>query len=262
MKQITDLEELKSIQLDVMQCVHDFCVENNIRYFLCGGTLIGAIRHDGYIPWDDDIDIYMPRPDYDKFMELFNQSNSVYRFVDFNVEEDYNLPFGKVYDTRTIMDEYMYKTESFGVYIDVFPIDGISSITGIRKNMFLRKMLNTKKAKLGKTRSFFRNFIMNLGKLVLLPFSARCIVKQIDKNSRKVRYGLTNKVAVFYGYGTREINDYSNYSKAIKHKFEDREFYIPIGYDNYLHSVYGDYMQLPPENKRVSHHSYTAWWKD
>ncbi|WP_081481408.1 LicD family protein [Treponema sp. JC4] len=81
MKQISDINQLKQIQLSILDFVNFFCKENNIRYSLCGGSLIGAIRHKGYIPWDDDIDIMMPRPDYDKFIELFNSKNSRFKLL-------------------------------------------------------------------------------------------------------------------------------------------------------------------------------------
>ena len=110
MKPITDISEIRAIQLDIMQDIHDFCEQNSIRYFLCAGTLIGAIRHNGYIPWDDDIDIMMPRPDYDRFMDIYNSKGGYYKFIDHKINNKYALPFGKVYDDRTILDEMMYKS--------------------------------------------------------------------------------------------------------------------------------------------------------
>ena len=117
-----NVEELKHIQLDMLSDIAEFCEQNNIKYFLAYGTLIGAIRHKGYIPWDDDIDICMPRPDYDKFLSLYNKKDSAYKAVAFELDENYKLPFAKVNDTRTVMWETMYDQDVFGVYIDVFPL--------------------------------------------------------------------------------------------------------------------------------------------
>ena len=124
MKIITS-EELKAIQLDLLQKTADFCKENGIRYYLCGGTLLGAIRHKGYIPWDDDIDISMPRPDYDRFISMFNKPENDYQVIDMSNNKKYGLPFAKVHDTRTFVDELQYTKDQFGVYIDIFPIDGV-----------------------------------------------------------------------------------------------------------------------------------------
>jgi len=261
MKPITTVEELRSIQLEIMQSIHDFCDNNSIRYFLCGGTLIGAIRHDGYIPWDDDIDIFMPRPDYDKFMDLYNRSNTKYKFVDFKIDSTYRLPFGKVYDTRTVMDEMMYKKDVFGVYVDVFPLDGVIDAKQVERVSQYKKYLNAKKAIIGTKRSFKKNLIILLGKFLLLPYSVRNILVKIDNICRQIPYEGSEKVVFYYGYGPREIVKRSDFAVQIKHKFEDREFYIPVGYDDYLRATYGDYMQLPPEEQRVTHHTYKAWWK-
>ena len=124
MKRVTP-EELKTIQLDLLQKTADFCEQNGLRYFLCGGTLLGAIRHKGYIPWDDDIDIAMPRPDYDRFCMTFNQPNSVYRVKSLFTHPNYICAFAKVYDNRTLLKELHYKGIHFGVYIDILPVDGV-----------------------------------------------------------------------------------------------------------------------------------------
>ena len=97
-------EELKNLQLDILLSVHDFCMKNGIEYSLAAGTLIGAIRHKGYIPWDDDIDISMPRPDYDKFICTFNQPNNYYQVIAMSNDREYGFPFAKVHDTRTFVD--------------------------------------------------------------------------------------------------------------------------------------------------------------
>jgi lipopolysaccharide cholinephosphotransferase len=138
MRTITQ-DELKSIQLDLLQKTADFCEANGIRYFLCGGTLLGAIRHKGYIPWDDDIDIVMPRPDYERFCKTFNQPDSVYKVKSLLTHPDYACAFAKVYDNRTMLKELHYKGVHFGVYIDVLPVDGVKDSAQIKKIMFLHK---------------------------------------------------------------------------------------------------------------------------
>ena len=261
MKPITDISEIRAIQLDIMQDIHDFCEQNSIRYFLCGGTLIGAIRHNGYIPWDDDIDIMMPRPDYDRFMAIYNSKGGFYKFIDYRINNKYALPFGKVYDDRTVLDEMMYKQDVFGVYVDVFPLDGVIDAGQVRKVSRLKKYLNAKKSTFGRRRTLFKNIVMGIGKVILLPFSVHDIVSEIDRISRLVPFEGSEKAVFYYGYGEREITNSTAFTTVVKHRFEERLFNIPAGYDQYLRATYGDYMQLPPEDKRVSHHTFQAWWK-
>ena len=134
------LEELRVIQLELLQQIADFCEKNNIKYFLAYGTLIGAIRHKGYIPWDDDIDIVMPRDDYDRFLELYNEAYPFSKVVDMYNTKHYGFAFAKVHDVRTIIYETQYAQDSFGVFVDVFPIDGIKGESQIMNVIKLRKL--------------------------------------------------------------------------------------------------------------------------
>lgn len=257
-----NLEELKSIQLDILQDIADFCDTNAISYFLAYGTLIGAVRHSGYIPWDDDIDIAMPRPDYDRFIAMYNTNTSHMKVVDIVTDRHYGFPFAKVYDSRTIMNENQYKQDVFGVYVDVFPIDGISDIKQMRKSIFLNKLLNTKKANYTH-RSFKKQVEIFIGKIVLLPFSAHFILRLLDDNARKYSFGETDKAAyVSASYVVQGIVDTSVFRETLLHEFEGKMFRIPKGYDQWLRSIYGDYMKLPPEDKRVPQHIFEAWWKE
>ena len=261
MRTIT-LDELKFIQLDLLQKTADFCEKNGIRYFLCGGTLIGAIRHKGYIPWDDDIDIAMPRPDYDRFVKSFNHPENYYQVVSPDINSEYEYCFAKVYDNRTVLNELHYPGDTFGVYIDVFPADGVKDASQIRKIMLLRKILNTKRANYFK-RTISKKIINTFGKMLLLPYSAHQIAKWIDNECRKYAFGSLPKAGVIANpFGPGEMVDKSVFDSEVYREFEGRKYRVPIGYDTWLRSVYGDYMQLPPVEHRVSHHTFDAWWKE
>ena len=136
MREITDLEELKHIELEVMKKIHEFCEENSIIYYLCFGTLIGAVRHDGFIPWDDDIDIYMKRDDYEKFLTLFPQKAEELdlNYANYMTKPYYGRCFTKVFDNKTVLKEPQYKTDDdIGVFVDIWPLDGTPNIVFFRK---------------------------------------------------------------------------------------------------------------------------------
>lgn len=262
MKQICP-EELKTIQIDILRKVADFCDNNNITYFLAFGTLIGAIRHNGFIPWDDDIDIAMPRPDYDKFISLFNKENSKIQVVSMDINDKYGFSFAKVHDLRTIVNETQYHQDVFGVNIDIFPIDGVKDRKQIITLRRINKLLHTKKANFTQ-RKLSKKIINAFGKIILLPFSTHYILSKIDKISRTCPFGSTPKAGFISEtvVGERAIVETSVFSGTLKHDFEGYKFKIPVGYDLWLRSIYGDYMQLPPEEKRKTHHVSIAWWKD
>ena len=261
MKRVTP-EELKEIQLDLLQKTADFCEKNGIRYFLCGGTLIGAVRHKGYIPWDDDIDIAMPRSDYDKFVKTFNKQGNYYQVVNLDTNPDYAYAFAKVYDNRSVLKELHYPGDTFGVYIDIFPVDGVKEAAQIYKIQRLRKFLNTKKANYYK-RTVPKRIINTFGKLLLLPFSAHQIATWMDNECRRYAFGSLPKAGIIANpFGPGEMVDKSVFDSDISQEFEGHKYRVPVGYDTWLRSIYGDYMQLPPVEQRVTHHTFEAWWKD
>ena len=122
MKQL-DINELRAIQLEILDYVAKFCDEHEIKYWLDGGNLIGAIRHKGYIPWDDDVDVGMLRADYEKFMLMFNENNTRYRFTCYELNRSFYLPSGKVTDTETVLYEPDEKGIKTAVYVDIFVYD-------------------------------------------------------------------------------------------------------------------------------------------
>ena len=122
MKLELNKEEIKNIQLDILNSIHQFCSERGIRYSLAFGTLLGAVRHQGYIPWDDDLDIMMPRPDYDRFVAEYQGTHQHYVVQTYKNNESYFLSLAKVYDNRT--EQIIFPTKT-GVFVDIFPIEGL-----------------------------------------------------------------------------------------------------------------------------------------
>ena len=268
MKGKIETEEFKEISLDVLCVVHDFCEENGIKYSLACGTLIGAIRHKGFIPWDDDIDIYMVREDYNHFLSIFPQLyKERYSVISLEHSTHWNCAFAKVYDSRTIMiEDKRTDIEGLGIGIDIFPIDQAPDdektwIQYERKRKILRGIYEMKELRWRKTRSLKKNVIVELCSLFLLPFPARfwarCMNSYGQKyNGQKSEYYAEN----CYGMPNNRFPK-SDFSHVIDWPFEGRLFKIMEGYDDYLRRFFGDYMRLPPLEQQISHHHYVAYWK-
>ena len=152
MKQITNSEDLKTIQMDILSYIDVVCKKYNIKYSISGGTLIGAIRHKGFIPWDDDIDIMLTRSDYDHLVNAmineYDKGNIKYRLVTHDIDREFLYPYAKVFDEDTLLIEDIKEIKNFGVYVDVFPIDYISQSSKnkiISRMRFLYNMLTLKR---------------------------------------------------------------------------------------------------------------------
>jgi len=264
MKQLS-AQELKVLQLSMLKEIDDYCQRNGLSYFLTYGTLIGAIRHSGFIPWDDDIDILMPRPDYEKFIKTYEAPGS---FVMSDAQDhNYQYLFAKVSDRKTILVEDTSKKADIGAYIDVFPLDGLpdsekESINHIKKKAFFIKLFEIKRLKVCSSyRAVYKSVLLVIFKLFLLPIPYRCIVNKIKSIMTKYSYQDSQNVVEMIFAKPDRIVPKTLFSSAIKWKFEDSLMNIPVGYDEYLKSIYGNYMDLPPENQRVTHHRFKIFWK-
>lgn len=265
-----ELEEQKKLQLEMLKFLKDICDKYSITYFLGGGTLLGAIRHKGYIPWDDDIDIMLPRKDYNKLLEIFNnESYESYKILSYKNTSDYYYSFAKLVDTRTILIENDYeKISEMGVYIDLFPIDELPDEENkikkvLKKYIFWDRILMCyiQKNFLKYNANFIKILYKKSMKFFIKTFKLKNnILNNIDKICTK--YTNTNTVACITGvYFEKEIMPKSYISDYVMVEFEGEEFKAPIGYDEYLTKHYGDYMKLPPKEKQVSNHNTKVFWR-
>lgn len=259
-----EVEELKKLQLDILIAVNDFCSKNNIKYFLSYGTLLGAVRHRGYIPWDDDIDIMMLRDDYNRFLETFNHPD--YKVNSIHNNPTYFLNFAKVTDERTVMQEETVYPTNYGVYIDVFPVDNMPSLEDFKNFQRKKSILNTlatlKIIKVG-NRSLVKNLVLRIAHFLLYPIPITWIARKADAMCQRYLTTPSAMAGILAPYNNKEkwIVKKELFQKTVLVSFEGFQLPIPSAYDEYLAQIYGDYMQLPPLKERESHHVFNAYWK-
>ncbi|MBR2064807.1 MAG: LicD family protein [Bacteroidales bacterium] len=258
--------DLRKLQLCMLKEVDAFCRKNELTYFLTYGTLIGAIRHSGFIPWDDDIDILMPRPDYERFIRTYEARDSF--VISDEQDPDYQYLFAKVSDKRTVLVEDTSKKADVGAYIDVFALDGLPDSAEectrhIKKKIWWVKLFNIKRLKLFSSyRAFYKSLLLLILKLVLLPVPYRYILKRVKSIMTRYAYDSSdNVVEMVFATPDRAISK-RVFSDAIQWQFEDSLMNVPVGYDEYLKSIYGDYMTLPPEDQRITHHRFKVYRKE
>jgi len=262
------LREVQLCELSLLQKVDKFCEEHEIVYFLGCGTLLGAIRHNGFIPWDDDADLFMPRPDYDRFIALREKFSL--EFPDTAVktlnDENYPIPFTKVFDLNTSVIIPDQKKVFNHIWVDIFPLDGAYTSEKINK-LFFTKMhfyrffmywayqvpFQVGQTKFKKIVTYIKVHISELFAKIFNPSNI------LDKTARKIPYEDSEFIGhTVCGDSIRNIIPKAGVYPILKKEFEGCFFNIPSNYDLYLKQVYGNYMELPPESKRINH-SVAAW---
>jgi lipopolysaccharide cholinephosphotransferase len=257
-------KEIKSYQISILKEIDSFCKVNNITYFLSGGTLLGAARHAGYIPWDDDLDLMMPRADYDRFTKEFESEHlTIYSLA---IVANCRFPFMKVYDKRTLVAEDSFKDDMvYGVFVDIFPLDNApAKQTKIKalvyKSIFYQKLLKIKLASKDDRWTLSQKVVLVVGKIILAFIPIVWFSAKIDKIARSsLKENSPNMGCMVWGYGLREILDMKEFAKTVYLDFESFKMPAPIGYKSYLSSLYGDYMTLPPIEKQKVKHNFDAF---
>lgn len=269
MRQITDIDELRHIQLDILSFVDRICRDNGIIYSLAGGSMLGAVRHKGYIPWDDDIDIFMPRKDYELFIGLMKKlSHPYYRILTTYDTPGFCQPYANISDDRTIVEEPGIGNEAKeGVNIDIFPVDFVPEDEHVQKKivgkiLLLRNLFIIKGLKWDSRRGLLKNLLAFICQILIFPISRKWLSVKMDSISSRAESNYSKKSAVLvWGNGIKIMNTYI-YENYQDWPFENNVFRGVVDYSSYLSSLYGNWRALPPKDKQVSHHKFTAYWKD
>ncbi len=254
---------LREIELDILQEFQKVCDTLHLRYFCIYGTALGAIRHKGFIPWDDDLDVGMPREDYDIFMEKAQALLPEHYFVQNHlVEKEYCLPFGKIRrsDTTFLLEGSKNANINHGVYIDIFPLDGYPD-SKWSEFIFKWKRLvyNTYIHNGGVTdpkESAVNKLLIAIGKGFTGKLTAWEAVVKKDALVRQMPYATSTRVGVMVEDNpSRETVPKEYFGDGVSVAFEDRTAIVPTDWDSYLRHAYGDYMTPPPEGDRVPLHT-------
>ena len=259
-----DIDEIKEVELGVMDYIHNICKEKGINYSLAYGSLLGAVRHKGFIPWDDDLDIALKRDEYDKlYQAILEDNNSIYKVVSWENDSRYPYPFYRVYDSRTVYENnYIQNDIELGICVDVFPFDDYKDVNKeiTKLDMYRRLSVYTLYGIRNKEAG-----IKNIVRYLMLVAFRLTRVKIWNKKLNDCSKAPVNSEYIDYLMESKKYStkiDAKALDEVIECKFEDRVYNIPKDYDHILTTIYGeDYMEIPPLEKRIQHDDFVAYIK-
>lgn len=265
-QEVTDIREIQQMELGIMEYIHEVCQKIGVKYFLAYGSLIGAVRHKGFIPWDDDMDICMLREDYEKLQDyLIANPDERYEVMSYKNNLNYVYPFMKVQDNQTyLLEEDVRIDSNMGIYVDIFPVDGYEDDSVFKDKMtrlIKKRQLSCYTFKgITNTKSLLNSLIRYISVIIFYFTNTNRYIRGIDElaQSRKVDdYELVDYL--IYKDMNKPVWKREWLNQTITGVFEGKEFMILKNYHEILTSDYGDYTQLPPVELRLSHHDFQLW---
>lgn len=267
MRELND-QERRQVLLDTLVEFDKNCDEIGVHYSVAEGTLIGVARHKGFIPWDDDIDIYMLRGDYERFIREYRNEGLRFQVIALENSDIWNRPYAKYYDSNTLEQENTRFNVGIGLGIDIFPLDSVPEDIKIfhkyRKKLYrLRDYYVAKSLSLSLKRSFAKNISIVLMQIALAPFSQRYLAKRVSSYSQKFNNAGSSLLCDnVEGYKYREPYSISEFASYIRMPFENITVSVMEQYHVVLTKEYGDYMKLPPVDQRITHHGTKTFRRD
>ena len=265
-QEVTDISEIQQMELGIMEYIHEVCQKIGVKYFLAYGSLIGAVRHKGFIPWDDDMDICMLREDYEKLQDyLIANPDERYEVMSYKNNLNYVYPFMKVQDNHTyLLEEDVRIDSNMGIYVDIFPVDGYEDDADFKNKMtklIKKRQLSCYTFKgITNTKSLLNSLIRYISVVIFYFTNTNKYVEQIDELAKTRAVADYEQVDyLIYKDMNKPVWKREWLEQVIVGTFEGKEFMIPKHYHEILTSDYGDYMQLPPLEQRVSHHDFKLW---
>lgn len=256
-----NLTPLQSKLLALLEKFHSVCAENGLKYYIIFGTLLGAVRHNGFIPWDDDVDVAMPRSDYEKLKIVLAKPQQNIAFETASCgNNDFAYAFGKFYDTSTTLQEKSLLKPCRGIYIDVFQLDDAGNTEKesrrLYRNLFFKRvLLQSKLFPIDRERGFIKNSCSILARMI--PFSPNKMANKLDLQASSNQGKETFKGVFLSTEGFDiAVMPATVYGKPRLYKFENLQVYGPSNAAEYLERVYGDWKKMPPVEKQVCRHDF------
>ena len=264
------VEEAKKRLVEIAKYLDELCEKNGLTMFMAAGTLLGAVRHKGFIPWDDDIDVFLTRPDYDRLIEICRADNDGrYKLMAHELDENYLYTFAKMTDSETVLIEKGgYAGVEMGLYVDIFPLDGLGNDVATAKEHMKKaqKLINLNLSLLVKPWRKEVPFVKNAAIAALKAVAKLYGKNRIHKDLSDLLHALPYQESALVGGFCDQTSDSrilpkEIFSSAERLPFEDVSFNAPVGWDEYLTRFFGDYMTPPPPEKRVFTHGYELYDK-
>lgn len=257
-----NIEEIKKREIDIISEIDKFCRNNNIRYSIIGGTLIGAVRHQGFIPWDDDIDIAMTRENYEKFNKLYKSNK--YKILTYQSTPNYYYSYIKVVDKNTVIFEKNLKNfEDNGIFIDIFPIDKVQeNLKEIKRINIIGKIRNI--AVTNKETIKNKKILQKILYPILKNINVQKLCKYMDKIAQKNEKQNLMMCGTIVAGSSNEKNivPIELFEDYVDLKFENLNLMAVKNYDKFLRIIFGEYMKLPPKEQQISNHSFDAYMRE